>query len=409
MNLKKIFNNSATKLSRSDFLTIITLSALVSILTFYITFIFDIYVLEQVNPIIHAILAILTFPAIISGYILDFLNATSDPYGYGSAFLVMSLLPFINFVIYYSIFLGISILTSKIIRSKKFLMKHSLSICIVVATCFPFIYYSWGSVEMNACLSGKLNYTYHSTNGNLDNGPSDCFERITERKSLDSSDSIKYCEKLSGTHKVAEPNPFNKDLPSLSYRNYCSYKLEVYPPEELCEKISEGNQFQQKICSGQFIWKNRPVSSDTISTIPVTYMPIESSGRANYSLENGVTLKRSTNENKYTWIAGEISVPQGLNVIEFDANFLNSIPPEALVGIYIDSDKIRTLDGRMFSEGKYHLKFDFPAYRAGKHVLGFRLDTFAPGETQITFTNIRFGFKDYPGVFDTPHSSETGY
>lgn len=400
------------KLPWADIVLIFGMSVVLAILTFLSNAAYF-YELERGGTLLHFLQYAFRTPYLIGLYPLIFLFSSQlDPDGsaLGIAILATYLSPVVALLWWLCIFYVLTKISIKFSSGASFLARNGISLTLFALISLPYAYYLVGNNAINVCLGGELNVTKY----NLQWDTASCFKSIAEREvgygDVGSEKAVNFCKRLSDKKLVVEtdselqysyPRPRN-----LTFQDYCLYTLAPLPPQELCEVIGRDNMEEREGCLGFFSWIQRPRSNFDVVTTPIQFSPIESTGEVVYTVNPfEVTLAAGNGANANSWIYGLTHTPQGVNFIEFDARFSNAKTAEALLSVYISDERVAQFDGKGYADGVHHLEFEFPAYKPGMSGLGFRLDTFAKGIASVKITGMKFGFKEYEGVFDVPHRS----
>ncbi|MCX6752150.1 MAG: hypothetical protein NTZ87_01475 [Candidatus Nomurabacteria bacterium] len=230
------------KFNKYDVLIVFVLSVIISGLVYYTSYT-SFYDLGNSNQLIQYVNYCLELPIAITGLVLYLLQFGSHGDSEGLGFLIFFISPIISFIFWFFIFSIVAKIISKLFKSKNLILKHGLSIIFIIFLIFPYLYYSFGTNEMDACLSGKFNRVYHATLGDVPQGPLECFGRIAN-KDLGSTKNnpsavLKYCNKLSNSKIV----PMGNTEPPMSYRYFCDNNLEnkdIVPESVFPEKASIG-------------------------------------------------------------------------------------------------------------------------------------------------------------------------
>ncbi|OHA41412.1 MAG: hypothetical protein A3H68_02190 [Candidatus Taylorbacteria bacterium RIFCSPLOWO2_02_FULL_46_40] len=211
------------KLRKVDFILIAAMSVVLATLTFYSTAGYF-YNIEQGDIFVRYANVVLRIPVIIAGYPLFWLlysPASPEGSSLGAGILLTFLSPLFAFIFWFVLFLLLVRLSVRVTKSVRLLPKHVLSLVILFVLVIPYTYYQIGSNEINACLSGSLNYEWQSSNrGKVTIGPDSCFDDITDVKTRTNNPArafVEFCLDLPedkivyGTHS--------------SFREYCIYTL----------------------------------------------------------------------------------------------------------------------------------------------------------------------------------------
>lgn len=389
------------KLRKEDIILIVVMSGVLSFLTFFSNAAYF-YDLEQGKTILRFTSFVFAAPYVIGLYPLIFLSREShDPHGaaLGAGIFATLLSPLIAFILWLCLFYLLAKASNKF--SKRFTIKHGLSVVIFSVIAAPYAYYMLGTNAVEACLSGQLTRSEY-----VAIYPDVCFKRFSERAlghDVNTQVVLNFCSRLSDSKPVAQTGSLSQ-LSGLSHQDYCLYTLAPLPTKELCEVIGSKSREEKTQCIGYFLWIQRPRSDSDVVTTAVSFSSVETAGETTATerpLE--ISLIAGDNGKTNSWFSGEVFAPRGLNLVEFDVS-LNAMKTEALLSVYVNAERVAEVDGRGFADGTHHFQFEFPAHRPGMSRLGFRLDTFAKGAASVKISNIRIGLKDYPGVFDVPHN-----
>lgn len=217
--------------TKYDFWILTFLSLLIAVLTFFSVVGGNFYDLERGNTYVQFVNMLITLPLTILVVPLYYLLAsgnTRDPEGaaLGVGILVTLLSPVFALVFWFVIFYFLARLSTFLIKSKHSILKHLVSIFIVIAIVFPYAYFKLGANEVDACLSGSLNTEEMSGSapGLMEAhlytvGPDFCFNNILDKftYSPSSKEAISFCLGLSADKIVWGTSD--------SYRDYCMYEL----------------------------------------------------------------------------------------------------------------------------------------------------------------------------------------
>lgn len=127
----------------------------------------------------------------------------------------------------------------------------------------------------------------------------------------------------------------------------------------------------------------------TVDEIPIdlSSAPVGSGGDG--KMENG-TINLSTQKGAHSWVTVAITIgADGWKAISFDAELFNNMQSQSLLGVYLNTDLIGTIDGRVAIPGKQRYSFALPpnVNPGGLYGLGFTLDSFAEGTTSAIISN----------------------
>lgn len=226
------------KFSKSDIIVIFLLSLIITISSFLFLIFSESetstwYALQLTNPMMQFTGIVLSMPATIMMYIFHYTgidNGGGDDLGSYIWGIFSS--PLLTFIIWFSIFYILAKISSVLLKGKYSFLKHGISIFIIILLASPYIFYSSSTNQVNACLSGKLDYTFQM--GQLggvqmspaQEGPMDCFKDIVQTrlgsKVSDQTVEANYCNNLSDTALVDG----GKNGSTLSYRTFCENNLE---------------------------------------------------------------------------------------------------------------------------------------------------------------------------------------
>lgn len=109
--------------------------------------------------------------------------------------------------------------------------------------------------------------------------------------------------------------------------------------------------------------------------------------------DSAITLTASKPRDKESgvaWVAFDVtSGAEPWQELTFNSVFVNGEKSESLLNVYWDSQRVKEIDGRLFTSYDGQLSFfGMSALPNSSHILGFRLDSFAPGTTSVTISNI---------------------
>ncbi len=130
-----------------------------------------------------------------------------------------------------------------------------------------------------------------------------------------------------------------------------------------------------------------------IDYYPVDFSATVGKGGKVHVSSSDITLSASKPDNATTGVAW-IAIPVTENqtpweLINFDAAFTNGVKAQGLLTVFWDTHSIGTEDGRLDMSYVGFGPFDVGSSTPGSvHVLGFRLDTFAPGNASVTISKI---------------------
>src|SRR3989344_2984425 len=213
----------------SDIWFIVILSTILAILTFY-SATAQFYDLERGNAFASKTGIILITPLyMVSLPLYFFAEDSRDPYGaaLGMGILIEFLSPVFAFIFWFIIFWLLAKFGKKFVFKKgNFFWKHALSFAIVLVIISPYVYYSFGSNEVDACLSGALNS--EDVSGSVPGlmeartytvGPEFCFKNILDKFTYSplSKEAVNFCTGLSVDKIVWGTNE--------SYKDYCIYAI----------------------------------------------------------------------------------------------------------------------------------------------------------------------------------------
>src|SRR3989344_2707855 len=166
------------------------------------------------------------------------------------------------------------------------------------------------------------------------------------------------------------------------------YSAESNKDSFWCDKISD--EFLKTQCHinlrGYPIEERYPVNLDAVldreGTAKIDGSKILLSSSKTEGVKSGVT-----------WIALSVTPTSTLawQGISFDATFSNGSVTQSLLTVYWDSQSIGQIDGRFLNTSTENKTFFFSTSTRPDnktHVVGFRLDSFAPGHASVTISNI---------------------
>src|SRR3989344_2133618 len=271
-----------TKLKLIDFVVIVSMSTILSVLTFFLVR-GSFYYLAGGNWWVKFTGNILLVSYLVGLYPIYFLiKSPRDPEGssLGSAIYASLLSPVVAVVLWFLVFYFIAKISAKLLNRNDFFSKHSLSFAIFVFIASPYVYFMIGSNAVSACLSGDLNSVYTTSNGaEILVGPDSCFESITEKKlgysTPDAQNSLNYCVGLSDV-KIASSSGFYIRGSVISHQDYCLLSLSPLPPKELCDLAIKDDNVEKNKCAGYYSWLNRPRDNQNLSTTTIKLSSVQS-------------------------------------------------------------------------------------------------------------------------------------
>ena len=397
---KKFFN----KFKKLDVIIILIICCILAILTFY-SAMGDFYHLQRGNEYASVTGMVLYAPALLVGYPLTYLaSLSSDSYGaqLGVAIWLELLSPALTFVFWFFVFWFLAKFICKFLSEKRnMLWKHVISIMIAFLISAPYAYFSVGQNQVNACLSGALNSQMMSGSapGLIEAelftiGPDSCIDPILDAVThkVDGSKEkvINYCQTLSSEKIVYDTQ--------LSYRQYCMNIVEGNQrlnESETSKQERQANAYVPSVQVGALSGVDSLPSDMKYSDFPFRdNMILGQSGLVSIG-NSKITFtasKSSPNSTNPAWIS--ILIPQYIlwESISFDEIFTNEKSSQALLSIFLDAEKIGTIDGRIhITKQVGPLSFNKKIDPQLPHVIGFRLDAFAYGTTTLEISNIRLG------------------
>ena len=127
----------------------------------------------------------------------------------------------------------------------------------------------------------------------------------------------------------------------------------------------------------------------TVDEIPINLSSVPAGSGGDGKMENG-TINLSTQKGAHSWVTVAIIIgADGWKAISFDAELFNNMQSQSLLGVYLNTDLIGTIDGRVAIPGKQRYSFALPpkVNPGGLYGLGFTLDSFAEGTTSAIISN----------------------
>ena len=127
----------------------------------------------------------------------------------------------------------------------------------------------------------------------------------------------------------------------------------------------------------------------TVDEIPIDLSSAPAGSGGDGKMENG-TVNLSTQKGAHSWVTVAITIGKdGWKAISFDAELFNNMQSQSLLGVYLNTDLIGTIDGRVAIPGKQRYSFALPpkVNPGGLYGLGFTLDSFAEGSTSAIISN----------------------
>lgn len=146
-----------------------------------------------------------------------------------------------------------------------------------------------------------------------------------------------------------------------------------------CEYIRDGQKKQDCAFS---------VEGPKIVKIPFDFKTMPTAGR-NYK---GALLITEKQKGSIAWISTGLDLERGVYSLNVKAEIKNSSIAQALLTAYFDDGEIGQVDGRDILSGVQDYDFAFVNATTGPHSIGFRLDTFAEGGSEVDLSNIKLDY-----------------
>lgn len=93
------------------------------------------------------------------------------------------------------------------------------------------------------------------------------------------------------------------------------------------------------------------------------------------------------------WFAGLVTIDEPMNLLRFDADFVEVEGSEGLLSVFWDDVLLGTIDERFDDEGVEEYSYLLShIYAPGDYTLAFRLDPFTEAESQVVINDINLGY-----------------